>query len=382
MAKKKILIVEDDRAVAESIKGIIKKMGHSVSGIVTTGDDAINQVNKSSPDLILMDVSLQGKIDGIEVAEKIKERLDIPLVYLTARTDEESLVRAKATAPFGYIVKPFDVQDLRLTVEASLHRSEMEKELRERVERFRQLAENIHEVFWMFDNLKQQMIYLSPAYEETWGRPREDTYKNPQTLMEAVHPEFQGQVAAAYDKQLQGKPTVEEYQIIRPDGTVRWISDRAFPILDATGKVYRVVGIAEDITERKLAEQELERIFDLSLDMICISDTKGNFLRVNPAFETTLGYKTEELLKKSYYDLIHINDLARTATVFKEKLSKGHPLFDFQNRYRCKDGSYKWIEWRSQPPTEDGLLYAIGRDITERKMSEAMKQESEKKHRK
>ena len=106
-----------------------------------------------------------------------------------------------------------------------------------------------------------------------------------------------------------------------------------------------------------------EHFFTLSLDMVCIADGDGHFLRVNPAFETTLGHSEAELLARPFLDFVHPDDVPATLAEVA-KLAQGQPTVSFQNRYRCKDGTYKWLSWRSQP-TPDGTQYAIARDITE-----------------
>ncbi|HET9528993.1 MAG TPA: PAS domain S-box protein, partial [Blastocatellia bacterium] len=133
-------------------------------------------------------------------------------------------------------------------------RRQSEAALRESERRFRQLAENIREVFWMFDLTKSQILYVSPAYEEVWGRTPESLYATPRSFIDAVHPEDLTRVLAALERQAEGRETEEEYRVIRPDGSVRWVRDHAFPIQNETGKVYRVTGIAEDITVRKYIE--------------------------------------------------------------------------------------------------------------------------------
>ena len=146
-----------------------------------------------------------------------------------------------------------------LQIEVSERRRAQEA-LLESEGRFRQLAENIREVFWLTDASKNQMLYVSPAYEEIWGRSVIGVYGQPQDWIEAIHPDDRARVReAAHAKQTRGDYD-EEYRIVRPDGSVRWIRDRAFPVREVDGTVVRVAGVAEDITERKREEQKLERL--------------------------------------------------------------------------------------------------------------------------
>jgi len=148
---------------------------------------------------------------------------------------------------------------------AQLHQQMIEQveirttELNKTNEQFRQLAEHIREVFWMTSAEKDEMLYVSPGYEEIWGRTCESLYASSLTWVESIHPEDRDRILhAAKTKQVPGEYD-EEYRIVRPDGSMRWIHDRAFPIEDESGNVYRIVGIAEDITERKEMEQDLIR---------------------------------------------------------------------------------------------------------------------------
>jgi PAS domain S-box-containing protein len=141
-------------------------------------------------------------------------------------------------------------------------RKRSEEALRESQERFRQLAENIREVFWMTDVRKERMIYISPAYEGIWGRTCDSLYDSPRSWLDSIHPDDRDRVIeAALTRQVSGAYS-EEYRIVRPDGSTRWIWDRAFPIRDASGQVYRIAGIAEDLTERKQTELALQQAYN------------------------------------------------------------------------------------------------------------------------
>ena len=122
--------------------------------------------------------------------------------------------------------------------------------------------------------------------------------------------------------------------------------------------------MAEELEQKVTLLHEFEKYFELSLDMLCIAGTDGYFKRVNPAFERTLGWSTEELLSRSFMDFVHPDDVEATAREI-EKLSQGIPTISFENRYSCADGSYKHLLWTSYPEQETGLLYAVARDITD-----------------
>ncbi len=128
MASEKILIVEDEGIVVLHIKKALERLGYQVSGVASTGEDAILKAMEDRPDLVLMDIILKGPVDGIDAAEKIRAIFGIPVIYLTAHTDEMTLERAKATEPFGYIVKPFRKRDLFIAIEFALYKSRAEAE--------------------------------------------------------------------------------------------------------------------------------------------------------------------------------------------------------------------------------------------------------------
>ncbi|MEO6861872.1 MAG: ATP-binding protein, partial [Microcoleus sp.] len=126
----KILVVEDEIIVAEDIAGRLKKLGYTVTAIVASGEEALKKIAENRPDLVLMDIVLKGEIDGITTAEKIRTKIDVPTVFLTAYADDKTLQRAKLTDPFGYIIKPFQQNDLRVAIEIALHRHEIETKMR------------------------------------------------------------------------------------------------------------------------------------------------------------------------------------------------------------------------------------------------------------
>ncbi len=159
-------------------------------------------------------------------------------------------------APEGVFVLSIDIQSRKSD---DVERRLAEMTLRESEERFRELAENISEVFWITDARKERIIYVSPAFASIWGQPVEQLYDSPGAWLESVHPDDRDSVMiGARSRQATGEYD-ETYRIVRPDGAVRWIHDRAFPVVNAAGEVHRIVGIAEDVTERKEIEAKVLR---------------------------------------------------------------------------------------------------------------------------
>ena len=192
-------------------------------------------------------------------------------------------------------------------------RKRAEKTLYESEEKFRELAENITDVFWMSSPDLQKVLYVSPAYELIWGRSAESLQAHPQEWAEAILPEERERVLALFSTLGTGVPSVSaEFQITRPDGAVRWIHDRGFPVRDAAGNVIRLTGIATDITERKLAEEQIERLRNehktilnsVSEGMHWI-DAEGRIKFENPAATKMLGYETDELIGKPAHLTMH-----------------------------------------------------------------------------
>lgn len=186
-----------------------------------------------------------------------------------------------------------------------------EDTLKENKERFQLIMETIDEVFWMADVPIERMLYISPGYERVWGRTRRSLYENPRSFIEAIHPEDAERVIAALAVERTRQPFNHEYRVIRPDGTIRWVWDRGFPVRNQMGTVTHFTGVAQDVTERKLAEAErnIASVAFESQDGMVIADADCVILRVNKSFTDITGYSAEEavghktnLLKSGYHD--------------------------------------------------------------------------------
>ena len=194
-------------------------------------------------------------------------------------------------------------------------RQKVEDLLKESNERFQQLAENIHEVFWLSNPQKSKMIYISPAYQEIWGRTCDSLYQNPNSFIDSIHPEDrEGFLIQLFQHRL-GKYYDATYRIIKPNGEVRWIHDRGFPIKNSSGIVERVAGIAEDITDRKIAEAEIYKSLQIEKEL---NELQSRFITTTShTFRTPLatilsatellehyGHKFSPLHKQKLFDQI------------------------------------------------------------------------------
>ena len=155
-AAHRILVVEDQRLIAADIENTLKKLGYVVVGNVASGEDAISKSDQLRPELVLMDVRLRGEMDGIQAAEIIRDRFNVPVVYLTAYADEETILRAKKTTPFGYLVKPFNERELRATIEIAFYTHQMERTLAD--ERARRHAAEEFKI--LVDGVKDYAIFM------------------------------------------------------------------------------------------------------------------------------------------------------------------------------------------------------------------------------
>lgn len=168
MAQTRILVVEDEVIVADDIRRSLKSLGYDVPSIVSSGEMAIKKVEENRPDLVLMDIMLQGEMDGIEAAGNIISRFDIPVVYLTAYSDEKILERAKVTEPFGYLIKPYKDRELVINIEIALYKHRLMKELKDSRGWFHGTLNSINDAVIATDP-KGCVLFMNPPAQSITG---------------------------------------------------------------------------------------------------------------------------------------------------------------------------------------------------------------------
>ncbi|GMV79651.1 MAG: hypothetical protein AMXMBFR7_08350 [Planctomycetota bacterium] len=293
---------------------------------------------------------------------------------------------------------PWREQAERLRVEVD-RLTALEEQLRQSEERFRQLTDNLQQVFWLADWQQHRMLYVSPAFQRIWGKPADELYANPLAWLESIPESERAEVESSYFQGIAKGHWEQEYPIQRPDGSVRWIRDRAFPIYDAQGGVSRVAGIAEDITERRRTQEALresrqfvERIAEASPLIIYLFDLQERKnVYANRQFAQDLGYSPQQI-KEMGTDflprLTHPEDLKRLPSLISrwETTGDGETL-EIEYRMRHADGSWRWFVGRDTvfsrtPEGRVKLIVGTAQDITERKRMEEELRASEEKNRK
>lgn len=258
MKKKQILIVEDERIVAEDIKMSLRKLGYDVCGIAISGERAIKSAEKLNPDLILMDIVIEGKIDGIEASSIINSRFDIPIIYLTAHADEKTLERAKKTEPMGYILKPIEDRDLHSTIEMALYKHKMGNMLKESEERYRNVVENAHDAIFILAS--ENLQYANPAFERLTGLKHKELCNDKFNFKDIIHPDDINIIMNRARKRGKKAKNSYEFRIISKDNGVKIVEANTVKV--GNKEEAQEIGILRDITARKKIEEENRRNFE------------------------------------------------------------------------------------------------------------------------
>ncbi|MEH1988650.1 PAS domain-containing protein [Nostoc sp.] len=263
--------------------------------------------------------------------------------------------------------------------------------LRESEERFRQLAENIDAVFWIKEVSKNRVSYVSPAYKKLWGLNPQELYQGQQAWVDRIHPEDREATDRAFHEKAVAGQFDEEYRIILPNGSIRWVHDRCFPLRDETGEIYRFAGIAEDISDRKQVEQAL-RDSEERLQMALEGSGGGlwdwnivtNEDYLSSRWLEMLGYEQGELPGhfNSWERLIHPDDKVWVMERLNAHLQDDSVSYKFEYRMLTKSGEWKWIANHGKVVLRDQQgnplrMAGIHFDISDRKQAELDLRQSE-----
>jgi len=255
-----VLLVEDrpnDQRIAQELLGRTKGAQFNVTTVETL-EEALNQVSSGDIDVVMLDLTLPDSSGIGTFASLHEDSPDLAIVVVSGIEEESLAIDAVRQGAQDYLLKDsLSSTLLSRSLLYAIERNRLNYSLKASEERFRQLAENMGEVFWLHDVSSGQLLYVSPSYESIWGRQRNELYEGRVTWTETIHPKDRERVAETFETRMTQRPSSEEYQIQRPDGGVRWISDRGVPIHNTDGEVYRVARITEDVTKQRNLQREV-----------------------------------------------------------------------------------------------------------------------------
>ncbi|HSF33125.1 MAG TPA: response regulator [Candidatus Tectomicrobia bacterium] len=261
MMHPQIMVVEDESIVAEDMKAMLEGFGYTVAAVAFSGEDAVRKALDIHPDLVLMDIVLKGKMSGVEAVERIRSRCDIPVVYVTAYADEKTVRRAKATEPFGYILKPFDARELQTAIEIALYKHQMEKKLQESEQRLSITLRSIGDAVIVMDT-RGCITFMNPRAEALSGwKQAEALGRRVTEVLRVRHESLPAPPESPFLRALHEGVTVDladrHLLLVAKDATERPIDDSAAPLKDDRGDVIGAVLVLRDITERRQLQEQL-----------------------------------------------------------------------------------------------------------------------------
>ena len=371
----KILIVEDERMIAEDIKLTLVHFNYKVIGIISKGEDALKKLEKLSPDLVLMDIMLNGKLNGIETGAIITNKYDIPIIFLTAYADDKTIDQATSASPYGFILKPFDSKEIHAVIEMAMVKHKAKKVLEESRAKFESIFERNPEPSVYIDN-NYKIVDINPRFTEYFLYTKEEV--KDKYIDDLIVPEENKMEA----KDLNVK-TLQSYVYYdtsrkRKDGVLVPVSISAAPII-IKGKAAGSFVIYKDISKQKEAEAELrlqqtylEQLFSSAPEGIVLCDNNSNIILANDEFLKVFGFERDKIINVPIDDLISSGEQRKEAQEITNKVQNGKLELIETTRYR-KDGSKIEVSIVGKPIIHESKqigVYAIYRDITERKKAQ------------
>ena len=343
MTKPRILIVEDEFITATDIQNNLRGMGYEIPAVVDTGEEAIRLAGELQPSLVLMDITLKGKMNGIEAAKQIRGRFDIPVIYLTAHSDESTFRTALVSEPFGYIIKPFGTREMKISIEMALYKHALDRELRDSEETNRVLLNATNDIMFLLDTEKR-FLAVNEALAKKAG-----VQVNALAGISAydlVSKKILTPFMACWNINRVQKSAIQFEEKLNG----RWFDSRVYPVINQGGDVIKYAVYIRDITRRKQVEEQLLQneayfrgLIENASDIIVVLNRDGSFLRESPSLGRALGVSQDQLLGKSIFDIIHPDDLPTVRNVLTDVLKQPYLVRPVRLKFR-KSGGFSIIE--------------------------------------
>jgi PAS domain S-box-containing protein len=373
----RIFIVEDEAIVADDIKETVISLGYGVAGTAKSGESAIRNIAVTKPDLVLMDIHLSGKMDGVETAGEIHKIADIPVIYLTAYADKALLDRAKLTEPYGYLVKPYDERELQSVIEMTRYKYGMDKKLKESEERLQKLNDELEtRVAARTASLQQQLSFLQQLIDTI---PAPVYYKNAKGEYLGCNNAFEAYTgigkreivrktdAALFssdmavlstekDSQLVSRRGIQVYQAKFPhaDHHYRDVIFKKATFCDTDGGIAGFIGVMIDITDRihaeealRESEQRFRAIAEDQAELVYRSSPDRTCVFANTAFLRYFNRKSEETIGYLFTPPVHPDDAERVHRHLAA-LSPENPVSPITYRVILPDGTVRNLHWNTR----------------------------------
>lgn len=383
MTATSVLVVEDEQIISLDLQQSLEEMGYAVVGAADNGQEAISIADSQRPDVVLMDIMLKGDMDGIDAGKQVG-KLGIPVIYLTAYSDTETVKRATATAPYGFLTKPYQRRELAATIEVVLYKIRMERKLRESEQWFSATLRCVNDAVVATDT-EGRITFLNPTAENMTGLTHSDAAGR---RLEEVLKFSSGNTTpgtALHWRVLKENTAVgveQDQRLVSLYGRETVVDYSAAPIRGDNNQVLGCVIVLRDVSERQRYEQRLRasetyfrHIFEYSPVGMALITKEGYCHSVNSAFARMLGYTIPELLGVEQSLISHQDDLRWEQDYLEDLTSQRNNTVQFEKRYLHRDGDrVLWTLVNAILLQETGqpecFLYQV-HDLTERKQSEA-----------
>lgn len=374
MPDSRILVVGGEGVLASHLKDLLARMDYHVPPPVSTVEDAIRLAAELPPDLVLIDLELDGEMSGVQAAKRIQSCLDVPIVYLTSRAQDRLSEQALETSPYGYLLKPVAARELQSTIEMSLHRHALHLRLKERELELRTLVANVPGVVYRCEiDPPWRLTRMSEGALALTGRPAEEFTSGATAYADIILPEdLPLAERAVADGVANRAPFHVVYRILHTDGRPRWIQESGRCIEAKDGRPAHLDGVLIDITARRQAETLYQSVWERSNDPMRLLDLEGRIVHVNDAFLRFLGLARESLIGSPFTCAYDEGARESLRDQFRARVESNSIESRFEVQARLWDGREVCLEiTNGLVAVESGyLILSIFRDTTARRLTE------------
>lgn len=397
---KAVIMIVDDDSSADQLRKSLMSAGYAVCAIASDGLEALKGAGEQNPDLVIINLTLNGSISGIETASRMHSIYGTPFIFLMNYMDSDQLRDARSVQPYGFLQKPVRDEELEATVELALDiagieaaRKRAEWKLEESEIKYRDIAENIPGAAFQVITKKNGMVSAIPFISKNsiayFGLDIEEVVGDVSSLFTQVHPDDLQSVIRAGAKASRDLDSyhIEHRVINKETGDVKWLEVGAVPRMLSNGEILWN-GVAIDVTDRKAAEGMLEdqkhffkTIIERSSDSITVLDENGVVAYQSESIKRVIGYEPEEYIGMNAFSMIHPDDLEALMNIYMETLNEPGVAKTFEYRYQHKNGEWRDIETVGVNLLNDVVIKGIvlnSRDITDRRKTEAALREEER----